>query len=91
MKSVLIEVETPEDHVIAACASANVGAWATLSRTGGPSERIATQPVPRSSRLNSPPAIAAEAPPEIFLMSQSMSASNASRFGPLTVMKSFSR
>jgi len=28
--------------VIAAWASANVGAWATLSSTGGPSERIAT-------------------------------------------------
>ena len=42
---------TPEDHVIAACASANVGAAATLSSTGGPSERIATQPVPFSAML----------------------------------------
>ena len=46
LKSVLIAVVTPEDQVIAACASAKVGAEATLSSTGGPSERIATQPVP---------------------------------------------
>src|ERR671923_60321 len=51
LKSVLIDVLTPDDHVIAACASANVGADATLSSTGGPSDRIATQPVPRSSML----------------------------------------
>jgi hypothetical protein len=51
LKSVLIDVVTPDDHVIAACASANVGAEATLSSTGGPSDRIATQPVPRSSML----------------------------------------
>ena len=51
LKSVFIDVETPCDHVIAACASANVGAEATLSRTGGPSERIATQPVPCSDVL----------------------------------------
>ena len=34
LKSVLIDVETPDDHVIAACASANVGAEATLSFLG---------------------------------------------------------
>ena len=51
LKSVLSEVDTPDDQVIAACASAKVGAEATFSRTGGPSERIATQPVPRSSML----------------------------------------
>src|SRR3954452_2106013 len=49
--SVLIDCVTPEDHVIAACASAKVGAEATLSRTGGPSERIATQPVPERAML----------------------------------------
>jgi hypothetical protein len=51
LKSVLIDVDTPDDHVMAAWASANVGAEATLRSTGGPSERIATQPVPRSSML----------------------------------------
>src|SRR5687768_15032276 len=53
--SVFIEVLTPDDHVIAACASAYVGAEATLRRTGGPSERIATQPVPWSAVLKRPP------------------------------------
>ena len=76
--------------MIAAWASANVGAAATLSRTGGPSERIATQPVPCSAMLNRPPPITPLAP-STRLMSQSMPASKASRFGPLTVMKSFSR
>src|SRR5918995_6710338 len=52
LKSVLIDVDTPDDHVIAAWASANVGAEATLSSTGGPSERIATQPVPCRWVLN---------------------------------------
>ena len=33
---------TPPDHVIALCASANVGALATFSSTGGPSDRTAT-------------------------------------------------
>src|SRR4051812_42605368 len=47
----LTDVVTPEDHVIAACGSAKVGAVATLSSTGGPSERIATQPVPCSAVL----------------------------------------
>src|SRR3954447_6544342 len=42
----LTDVVTPDDHVIAACGLAKVGAVATLSSTGGPSERIATQPVP---------------------------------------------
>src|SRR6476620_6120747 len=51
LKSVFSAVETPCDQVIAACASAKVGAEATLSRTGGPSERIATQPVPFSAVL----------------------------------------
>ena len=83
-------VVTPELQVIAACASANVGALATLSSTGGPSERIATQPVPCSAMLNRPPPII-ELAPWTRLMSQSMPESNASRFGPLTVMKSFSR
>src|SRR5436190_20806302 len=46
LTSVLIDVDTPEDHVIAACGSANVGAVATFSRTGGPSEMLATQPAP---------------------------------------------
>src|SRR6185437_5676822 len=54
LKSVLSEVVTPDDQVIAAWASANVGAEATLSRTGGPSDRIATQPVPLRSVLNRP-------------------------------------
>ena len=76
--------------MIAAWASANVGALATFSSTGGPSERIATQPVPCSERLNSPPPIMPLAP-STRLMSQSMPASKASRFRPLTVMKSFSR
>src|SRR3712207_9486183 len=48
LMSVLIDVDTPDDHVIAACASANVGAEATLRRTGGRSEGIAIQPVPGS-------------------------------------------
>src|SRR5437588_2226141 len=48
LTSVLNAVWTPEDHVIAAWASANVGAVATLSRTGGPSEMTATHPVPLS-------------------------------------------
>ena len=77
--------------MIAAWASAKVGACATLSSTGGPSERIATQPVPDSDMLNRPPAMAPAAPPLSRLMSQSMPASKASRFGPLTVMLSFSR
>ena len=90
LKSVLIPVVTPEDHVIAACASANVGACATLSSTGGPSERIATQPVPCSAMLNRPPPIIPLAP-STRLMSQSIPESNASRLGPLTVIRSFSR
>src|SRR3954453_21314819 len=90
LKSVRMPVVTPEDQVIAAWASANVGADATLSSTGGPSERIATQPVPCSARLNRPPPIIDDAP-ATRLMSQSIPESNASRFGPLTVMKSFSR
>ena len=61
-KSVLMPVVTPELQVIAACASANVGAAATLSSTGGPSERIATQPVPCSDMLNRPPPIIELAP-----------------------------
>ena len=44
--SVLIDVETLLDHVIAACGSANVGASPVFSSTGGPSEMIATQPLP---------------------------------------------
>src|SRR6478609_7108692 len=47
----LTEVVTPDDQVIAACGSAKVGACATLSSTGGPSERMATQPVPCSAVL----------------------------------------
>ena len=90
LKSVLIDVDTPEDHVIAACASANVGACATLSSTGGPSESMATQPVPWSFVLNRPPPIMPLAPWTLW-MSQSMSESNASRFWPLTVISSFSR
>jgi hypothetical protein len=43
---VLIEVDTPDDQVMAACGSAKVGACATLRSTGGPSERMATHPVP---------------------------------------------
>src|SRR5918999_957414 len=57
LTSVFIDVVTPDDHVIAAWASANVGAVATFSRTGGPSDRIATQPVPESEGLNRPPPI----------------------------------
>ncbi len=87
----LIDVETPCDQVIAAWASAYVGAEATFSRTGGPSERIATQPVPCSDMLNSPPASAPAPPPWMRLMSQSIVESKASRFGPLTVIESFSR
>ena len=49
LKSVFSPTVTPEDQVIAAWASAKVGACATLSRTGGPSERIATQPVPTAT------------------------------------------
>ena len=90
LKSVRIDVVTPEDQVIAAWASAKVGAAATLISTGGPSERIATQPVPCSDVLYSPPPIAAEAP-STRLMSQSMPLSNASRLRPLTVIESFSR
>src|SRR5438132_1425284 len=44
-------VWTPADQVIAAWASANVGALATSRSTGGPSERTATQPVPLSAML----------------------------------------
>ena len=85
LKSVLIDVVTPCDQVIAACASAKVGAEATSSSTGLPSERIATQPEPRRTVLNRPPPIMPLAP-ATFLMSQSMSASMASRLRPLTVI-----
>ncbi len=90
LKSVFIDVVTPDDHVIAAWASANVGAEATLSSTGGPSDRIATQPVPFSEVLNRPPPIMLLAP-WTRSMSQSIPESNASRFGPLTVTFSSSR
>src|SRR4026209_1024906 len=46
-----IAVVMTEDQVIAACGSAKVGAGATLSSTGGPSDRMATQPVPCSAVL----------------------------------------
>src|SRR3954447_19721270 len=86
----LTDVVTPDDHVIAACGSAKVGAWATLSSTGGPSERIATQPVPCRAVLYRPPPLI-PLTPWTRSMSQSMPASNASTFGPLTVTLSFSR
>ena len=87
---VLMLVWRLEAQVIAAFGSAKVGASPVLSRTGGPSETIATQPVPCSAVLNSPPATKPLAP-STFLMSQSIPESNASRFFPLTVMASFSR
>ena len=46
LMSVLMPVCRLDDQVIAACGSANVGASPVLSSTGGPSEMIATQPVP---------------------------------------------
>src|SRR5918997_5352731 len=49
--SVLMLVCTLLDQVIAALGSANVGASAVFSSTGGPSLRIATQPLPVSEVL----------------------------------------
>ena len=46
LTSVLMPVCKLEDQVIAAWGSAKVGASPVLSSTGGPSEMIATQPVP---------------------------------------------
>ncbi len=68
--------------MIAACGSANVGASPVFSSTGGPSEMIATQPVPCSAMLNRPPPIMPAGALDL-LMSQSMPASKASRFAPL--------
>ena len=90
LMSVLMPVWTLDAQVIAACGSANVGASPVLSSTGGPSEMIATQPVPLSAVLKRPPPIMPDTP-STRLMSQSMPASNASRFAPFTVMASFSR
>ena len=57
LTSVLIDVVTPEDHMIAACASANVGAAPTSSRTGGPSvsERDPAGARQRHVRVARPP------------------------------------
>src|ERR671914_2487340 len=90
LMSVLIPVCTLDAQVIAACGSAKVGASPVLSSTGGPSEMIATQPVPVSAVLNRPPPII-PLTPSTRLMSQSIPASNASRFVPFTVIASFSR
>ena len=79
LMSVLMLVWRLEAHVIAAWGSAKVGASPVLSSTGGPSETIATQPLPCREVLNSPPAIMPLAP-STFLMSQSIPASKASRF-----------
>jgi Flp pilus assembly protein TadG len=43
------------DHATTAFVSANVGASAALSTTGGPSVVKATHPVPRKVVLNRPP------------------------------------
>ena len=56
LKSVLIDVVTPCDQVIAAWASAKVGAEPTSSSTGLPSERIATQPVAAQDGVEQPAA-----------------------------------
>ena len=69
------------DHATTALVSANVGASAALSTTGGPSVVNATQPVPRNVVLNSPPV--AMLPPFTRSMFQSRLDENASTFLPL--------
>ena len=69
------------DHATTALVSANVGASAALSTTGGPSVVNATHPVPRNVVLNSPPV--AMLPPFTRSMFQSRLAENASTFLPL--------
>src|SRR4051812_39362119 len=81
--SVFTCVCRPLDQVIAAWGSQNVGTAPVSRRTGGPSETTATQPVPESDMLYSPPASIDPIPPSAFLMSQSMSESNARTLRPL--------
>ena len=83
-------VVTPPDQAIAADGSANVGASATSSRSGSPSDTSATMPVPCRATLKSPPASMPAAPPLTRVMSQSMPVSNARMFAPLTVSASSS-
>jgi methyl-accepting chemotaxis protein len=90
LTSVLIDVVTPDDHVIAACASAKVGAVADVEQHGRAVGEDRHPAGARRAVLKRPPPIIPLAPWTRW-MSQSMPASNASRFGPLTVILSFSR
>ncbi|CAN5221219.1 hypothetical protein BH20ACT16_BH20ACT16_07260 [soil metagenome] len=89
LMSVFIVVVTPDDHATAACASANVGACETSSRTGGPSVSTATQPRSLQLRVEQP---AADHPGHrLDAFAQSMPSSNARTLRPLTVMRSSCR
>lgn len=76
----------PADQATAACTSTNVGCSEQSSTTGCPTVHSATEPVPETVVLNSPPAITPA--PLTRLMSQVSEASKASRLRPPTLIPS---